>query len=129
MAHDLGFRRDLLRDAFITFAAVVIALLALDDITTDTASSFTYERIALAGCGSWFVVVGWRFLRRGRGAVGGMSLGLVAMAALAQRTIGANLLTSVRIDYLVTLGALAWFVVLAGILAGEAWRTGKSYAA
>jgi hypothetical protein len=51
------------RDAAITLAALLLAFAALDDITTDTATTFTVEWIALAVCGVWLAIVSWRVLR------------------------------------------------------------------
>jgi hypothetical protein len=129
-SHDqrLLFHSDLLRDAAITMVAVVLAFLALDDITTDTAPSFMLERTALAGCASWFGIVAWRLMRQGHRVLGGLSLGLVLTAALAQRSIGPGTVW-MQLEYLATVGCLVWFVVLAGILARFAWRQGNRYAA
>ena len=113
---------DLARDAIITFVAVGVAFLALDDITTDTARSFTPERIALAGCAVWFLFVAWRLWRHGQRVLGVLSCGLVAIAAIAQPAIGPGTVPSVRFEYLSAAGALAWFVLVAGVLAGFAWQ-------
>ena len=127
--HAPRFGSDFLRDAVITLVAVVVAVLALDDITTDTASSFTFERMILAGCAAWFMVVGFRLVRRGHRALGGLSLGLVVLGGLAQRAINPGTVPSLRFEYLATVGGLLWFVVLAGILTWFAWRSRRGYAA
>ena len=51
------------RDALISVAALLLAFAALDDITTDTATSFTYEYIALVACAMWFAALGLRRMR------------------------------------------------------------------
>ena len=56
-----------LRDAVVTFVAVGVAFLALDDITTDAATTgFLRERIALAACAAWFAFVAARLIRMRR---------------------------------------------------------------
>jgi hypothetical protein len=119
----LAFRLDLVR-AGMTLIASIVAFLALDDITTDADSSFALERAALAGCGVWFTVVGWHLLRHGRPVLGGLSLGFVAAAVLAQVAPGPGM-----VQYLATAGGLAWFVGLGGLLAAWAWRPPSRHAA
>jgi hypothetical protein len=114
-------RRRFTRDAVITLAVVVLAVLALDDITTDSARSFPLERAALAGCAVWFSVVAWRLWRSGHRVPGVFSFGLVTVGALAQPTIGPGTVP-MQLGYLATVGALAWFLVLAGVLAALARR-------
>jgi hypothetical protein len=116
------------RDAVITFAVVVLAVLALDDITTDTALSFPLERTALVGCAAWFLVVAWQLWRRGHLLLGVVSFGLVTIAALAQPAIGPGTVP-MQFGYLVTVGTLAWFLLVAAGLAGSAWRLKRSHAA
>ena len=111
----------LLQEAVITVVVVVLAVLALDDITTDSALSFPLERTALAACAIWFVVVAWRFWRRGHRVLGMLSFGLVTIGALAQPTIGPGTVPT-QFAYLATVGALAWFLGVAGVLAAFAWR-------
>ena len=125
--HDYAGSR-LVRDAVITFAAVVFAVLALDDITTDTAPSFPLERTALVGCAVWFLVVAWRLWRQGHRVLGALSFGLLALAALAQPAIGPDTVP-IQVGYLATVGALAWFLLVTGLLAGFAWRPKRSHAA
>jgi hypothetical protein len=55
-----------LRDGILALVLVVIAFLALDDITTDTAESFALEWTALAGCTLGLIVIAWRAWRRYR---------------------------------------------------------------
>jgi hypothetical protein len=42
-----------LRESAATLAAVVLAFAAFDDITTDRATTFTFEWLGLAACGIW----------------------------------------------------------------------------
>jgi len=117
------------RDAVISFALVVLAVGALDDITTDSASSFPLERTALAGCAVWFAVVAWRLWRQGHRVLGLVSLVMVTTAALAQPAIGRGTTALQVVAYLATLGAIAWFLLLAGLLGVFAWRSAHSHAA
>ena len=116
------------RDAIITLAAVVLAVLALDDITTDSAQSFPLERTALVLCAVWFSIVAWRLWRQGHRVLGALSFGLVTIGALAQPTIGPDR-APMQLGYLATVGALAWFLLVAGFLAAFAWRLRHSHAA
>ena len=115
------------RDAAITLAVVVLAVMALDDITTDSARSFPLERTMLAASTVWFFVVAWRLWRQGHRVLGALSFGLAATAALAQPTIG-PLTAPLQPGYLATLLALAWFLLLAGVLAALAWRLKRRHA-
>ena len=120
----------LVRDAVITLAMVVLAVLALDDITTDSAPSFPLERTALVACAVWFSVVAWRLWRQDHRVLGALSFGLVTILALAQPTIGpGTILTQLGyLGYLATVGALAWFLFVAGVLAAFARRARRSHA-
>jgi len=129
MGDESRLRVRFLREAVLTLVAVAVAWLALDDITTNAASSFPLERMALLGCGSWFAVVAWRLVRRGHPVLGASSLLLVAAGALAQTAIGPDTVPSMRLEYLATLGGLAWFVVLTAILTVLAARPRPRHAA
>jgi hypothetical protein len=56
-------RGQLLRDAVLTFTAVLFAFAAFDDITTDTATTFTFEWLGLGLCAAWLLIVSWRLVR------------------------------------------------------------------
>jgi hypothetical protein len=118
----------LVRDAVVTLAGVLLAVLALDDITTDSAQSFPLERTALAACAVWFSIVAWRLWRQGHRVLGVLSFGLVTIGALVQPTIGPGT-DPMQIGYLTTVAALAWFLLVAGLLAAFAWRPKRSHAA
>ena len=92
--------------AVLTTVAVVLALLALDDITTDTATSLTFERLALAGCAVWCVIVACRLVWQGRRGLGAISLGVIALCAWAQPAIGPDTAPG-QVEYLVTIGGVA----------------------
>ena len=121
-------RASLLRDAGVTLAVVVLAVAAVDDITTDRDTSFLFERAALAGCAVWFAVLAWRFVQRGRRAVGLFSFGVVIAAAAAQPFIGPGTAPSWT-AYLTTVFGLAWFLMMSGLLAVDAVRLAPRHAA
>jgi len=59
--NDAGLSRSqLLRDALLTLTAVLFAFAALDDITTDNATTFTSEWLGLGVCAAWLLTVSWR---------------------------------------------------------------------
>jgi hypothetical protein len=118
----------LVRDAVVTFALVVLAVLGLDDITTDSARTFPFERTALAGCAVWFSVVAWRLWRQRHRVLGVLSFGLVTIGALVHPTIGPGTVP-MELGYLATVGAVAWLLLMAGGLAGFAWRSRRGHAA
>ena len=113
-------RANAARDAVITFVAVVLAFAALDDITTDRDTSFTFERVALAGCAAWFLFVAGRFWQQGQRVPAMLSFALVAVGAFANPAIGQDRAPN-QLAYLATIAGLAWFLLVAGMLAGAAW--------
>jgi sterol desaturase/sphingolipid hydroxylase (fatty acid hydroxylase superfamily) len=127
MEHREFVGRRLVRDAIVTVAVIFLAVAALDDITTDSAVSFLFERTALVGCALWFAVVAWRLWRSGHRVLGGLSFALVALGALMQPAVGPGLAPT-KFAYLATVGALAWFLVMAGTLAVFAWRPSHRHA-
>jgi hypothetical protein len=118
----------LLRDATLTGVAVVLAFMALDDITTDNAVRFPLERTMLVACAVWFGFVAWRLLRERHRIAGAVSFCVLALAAIVQPAVGPGI-SPMRIEYLATFGTLVWFIGLAGMLAIWARREGNRYAA
>lgn len=112
--------RQLLRDAAVTLAAVLLAFAAFDDITTDRATAFTVEWAGLAVCAVWLLAVSWRVLRSQHQWLGSISMVVLVVAAGAGSTIRPGT-DPFHIEYLTTIAALLWFLSLAGILAGQAW--------
>ena len=114
-------RRELLRDAALTLATVLLAVAAFDDITTDTATTFTFEWVGLALCGVWFVIVSWRLLRSEHRWLGAIS----AVALVATVGAGSTIRPGtgpLQLAYLITIAGLLWFLGLVAILTGQAWR-------
>lgn len=115
-----------IRDAVFTVIAVVVAVMALDDITTDNALSFPLERLALVGCAIWFLRAASRLWQQGQRVLGAVSFGLVALAAAVHPAIGQGALPAQFVylawaGYLATVGTLAWFLLVAGVSVGFAW--------
>jgi hypothetical protein len=113
------------RGALVTLGAVGLAFMALDDITTDRSTgNFLPERILLAACAAWFAFVGARLIRERHRILGGLSLGVLALGAAVQPGVGPGLapMWFKYVAYGATLGALGWFVVLAGLMTWSAWR-------
>ena len=106
-----------MRDAIITLVAVILALAAIDDITTDRATTgFVPERTLLVVCTGWFVFLAWRIWQSGRRPLALTSLGAALAIGLAQWAIGPARAPS-RVAYLVTLAGVGCFLVVAGALA------------
>jgi cation transport ATPase len=114
-------RGQLLRDALLTFTAVLIAFAAFDDITTDTASTFTFEWLGLSVCTACLLVVSWRLVRGEHRWLGSVSVIALVVAVGAGSTIRPGTGPS-RVEYLATIAGLVWFLGLGGILATRAWR-------
>jgi peptidoglycan/LPS O-acetylase OafA/YrhL len=112
------------RQAGITVAVVLLAVAALDDITTDNATAFPLERTALVGCGIWFLLLASRLWRQGHRVLGVLSLTFLTGAALAQPMVGQGIAPTqlAYVAYFVTVAALVWFLVVAGVLAAIALR-------
>lgn len=120
----------LLRDAIVSFVALLIVFAAFDDITTDNATHFTAEYTALMACAAWFGVVAVQLARRGHPALGLVSLGAVAGAVWAQRGIVPGITAGPWPEYIVMTGAFLWMLALAATLAvlgcRAVWRPATS---
>ena len=108
--------------------AVLFAVAAFDDITTDTDTSFAFEWTGLAVCAAWLLVVSWRLVRSEHRWLGAVSVMVLAIAVVAGSTVRQGIGAS-WIGYLVTLGGLVWFLALSGMLATLAWRVRQHHAA
>jgi len=104
----------------VTLVVVVLAWLALDDITTDNSTGFVPEYRLLAAAGAWGLFVAYTLLRKGQRAVAATSIVAVAAAAW----VAVNGLGHVRDggwsafwpEYSVMLATWSWFVALSAIL-------------
>ena len=98
----------LIVDGLVTFAFVVLAWLAFDDITTDNATSFTVEYTCLLACAVWCLVVAVRLATKGHFVLGA--------AVWGQRSIGPGTVPSWQPHYVATAAAMVWFLSLAVVL-------------
>ena len=114
-------RRRLLRDAAVTLATVLVAFAAFDDITTDVATTFTFEWVGLAACAVWLNIASWRLVRSEHRWLGAVSLAVLAAAVGAGSRIRPGT-GPFQIEYLTTVAGLLWFLTLVGILTGQGWR-------
>jgi hypothetical protein len=110
----------LFAESAVTIALVVLAWLALDDITTDNATGFEPEYRLLAACGAWCLFLTYDLLKRGYRRLGAVSVVAVASAAWVafdglghKRDGGWSVFWP---EYTVMLIAWLWFLTLAIVL-------------
>lgn len=119
-AHTLQVRSALpslfLRDGLVTIAVMAIAFAAFDDITTGNETDFRLEYRALLVCLMWLMFVAVRLMRLRHRMLGIVSLAALAGAMWGLRQIGGGISPGMWPGYLVTAGAMLWFVVLSGVL-------------
>ena len=108
--------------AAITLVALLLVFAALDDITTDNATTFRVEYTFLVGCSAWLLFVAWSLIRGGHRPLGFASLVALANAVWAQRAIGPGTVPGVRLEYIVITSAYVWFGALAGAMLWLGWR-------
>jgi hypothetical protein len=118
--------RDLPRDgafsvkAVVTIGLVVLAWLALDDITTDNWTGFRPEYTLLAACGAWCLFFALDLTNRGYPRLGAISMVAVAAAVwVASDGLGHTRAGGWSVfwpEYTVMLIASLWFMVLAIVL-------------
>jgi hypothetical protein len=106
--------------AAVTLVVVIVAWLALDDITTDNSTGFLPEYRLLGCAGAWCLFVAYSLIRRGWRAIGAASAAAVAAAAWVafdglghKRDGGWSVFWP---EYSVILAAWLWFLALSGIL-------------
>jgi hypothetical protein len=114
-------RRQVLRDAALTLAAVLLAFAAFDDITTDAAATFTAEWTGLAVCGVCLAFVSWRLLRSAQPWLGSLSIVAVIAGVAAGSTIQPGT-GPFSFEYLLTVAVLLWFLGLSAMMAAQAWQ-------
>ena len=105
-----------LRDGIVTLAAMAIAYAAFDDITTGNETDFRQEYLVLLVCLMWLMFVAVRLMRLRHRGLGIASLAALAGAIWGQFQIGLGIIPGMWPGYLVTVGAMLWFVVLSGVL-------------
>jgi hypothetical protein len=112
--------------AAVTIGLVVLAWLALDDITTDNSTGFRPEYTLLAVCGAWCLFLAYDLLKQGYRRVGTTSIVAVASAAwVASDGLGHKRDGGWSVfwpDYTVMLVAWLWFLAIAIVLIARGWR-------
>jgi hypothetical protein len=113
-------RGQLLGNGVGTIIAVLLAYAALDDITTDNATTFAFEWVLLGLCAAWLLLVSRRLVRSGHRWLGSASLVVLMIASAAGSRIRQG--GSFEVEYLATLSGLVWFLGLGGLLVTRALR-------
>jgi len=96
----------------VTLPQVLLAFLALDDITTDNDTDFTEEYSILLSVAIWCLVVALSLTGMRRFVLRGTCMVVLAAAVLGQRSIGPGTVPSWQPAYVSTVAALGWFLVL-----------------
>jgi hypothetical protein len=113
-------------EAAVTIALIVLAGLALDDITTDNSTGFKPEYTLLAACGAWSLFLAYDLLTRGYRWLGATSMVAVASAVwVASDGFGHKREGGWSVfwpEYTVMLLAWLWFLTLAIVLVALGWR-------
>ena len=107
-------------EAAVTIGLVVLAWLALDDITTDNSTGFRPEYTLLAACGAWCLFLAYDLLKQGYRRMGTTSMVAVASAVwVASDGLGHKRDGGWSVfwpEYTVMLVAWLWFLALAVVL-------------
>ncbi len=118
--HDLSRGVVFFAEGAVTLVVLMLAWLALDDITTDNSTGFLPEYRLLAAAGAWCLFVAYTLLRRGWRVVGMTSVVAVAAAALVafdglghKRDGGWSVFWP---EYSIMLATWLWFLALSVIL-------------
>ncbi len=125
--HGLSRGGVLFAQGAVTLVVLVLAWLALDDITTDNSTGFVPEYRFLLAAGVWCLFIGYSLLRRGSPVLGITSVVAVAAAAL----VASDGLGHVRDggwsvfwpEYTVMLATWLWFLAVSVILLRLGLRT------
>ena len=110
---------------FITFVLVILAFLAFHDITSDNATTFTFEYSCLAVCALWAFILAVRLALSRRFALAAISLCVLAAALWGQRSVGPGTLPSLQPYYLATVSAILWFLGLSVYLFASSVRQAR----
>lgn len=121
--------------AAVTIVLVVLAWLALDDITTDNSTGFKPEYRLLAACAAWCLFLAYDLLKQGHGRLSATSIVALASAVwVASDGLGHKRDGGWSVfwpEYAVMLAAWLWFLALAVVLVvlgGRAMRTSDTTA-
>jgi peptidoglycan/LPS O-acetylase OafA/YrhL len=95
----------------LSLVVLVLSWLALDDITTDNATTFRVEYAMLVLAGLWFAWLGVALIRKGRAAAGAVSLAAVGLGVIAFWSLPHHYQPASMVN-LLGLAPLAWFLGL-----------------
>ncbi len=113
-------------EASVTLVLMLLAWLALDDITTDNSTGFHPEYSLLTFCAAWLLVFVFQMWRKSHRLRAGVSLlGLLSAAWVASDGIGHKRDGGWSVfwpEYTVITLTWFWFVGLAMLLVVRAWR-------
>ena len=112
-------------DGLMTLLVVALAVLAFDDITTDTATTFVVEWGLLTAAAAWAAVLTLRLAHRGDAAFAAFSFVCLCAALWGRRAIGPGTRPSWQPAYVAVVGALAGYVVIAVALLVRASGTAR----
>jgi len=114
----------------LTLVAAVLAVMAMDDITTDSSTSFAVEYTLLSVCAAWCAYLAARLWCTRHRVLATLSLtALVAGAAAAAGGFGTKAVggwSSFWPEYTAVTAALLWFLALSITLIVVAARTGQA---
>jgi len=105
-----------------TIFVLLLVYAAIDDITTDHATSFRVEYAMLIGAAAWLFFVALRLVRQRHFVLGGLSILAIAAAAWGQRAVGPGInssntaLAGWRPEYSAVIAGYLWFWLLAIVL-------------
>ena len=121
-------------EAFVTLVAALFAFLALDDITTDNATTgFRPEYTILTFCGIWLLLFGIQLWRKGLRRMAGVSLLLLGGAWWVTRDgLGHKNAGGWSVfwpEYAVVCAAWLWFTANAAMLLAREFRSAGAAAA
>jgi hypothetical protein len=102
----------------ISLVLLGLAYAALDDITTDRATSFTVEYSILAGCGAWILVVAALFTRARHYILAVLSVIALFAAVWGLRDIR-GVVSRASPEFVAVAGAFLWFFTVAVV---ALWR-------
>ncbi|HET8548927.1 MAG TPA: hypothetical protein VFL57_13015 [Bryobacteraceae bacterium] len=98
--------------AVVTLAVVMLTFLAFDDITTGNQTGFTAEYSFLLAATLWCLVVAMCLIRTRHFVPGGTSVAVLVAAIWGQRSVGPGTVPGWEPEYVATVAALGWFLVL-----------------
>lgn len=107
----------------ITLVAVLWSYAALDDITTDDATSFTVEYAVLVLSAVWCLRVASKLMGGGHFALGLVSALVVVAALWGFGSLRPGTVPSWEPRYVATVTSLGWFFLLSVYLLASGWKT------